>query len=78
MLKLWKVTFNDGGWHESLPTYQVVAETSEEAKKMVLEEHKYYKDWDCWATEFKIKGYIIEIYDEKTYMREKNLGNLVK
>lgn len=45
---------------------------------MVLEEHKYYKDWDCWATEFKIKGYIIEIYDEKTYMREKNLGNLVK
>lgn len=33
MLKLWKITFNDGGWHESLPSYQVVAETSEEAKK---------------------------------------------
>lgn len=78
MLKLWKVTFNDGGWHESLPTHQVVAENSEEAKKMALEKHKHYKGWECWATEFKINGYVIEIYDEKTYMREKNLDNLIK
>lgn len=33
MLKIWKVTFNDGGWHERLPSYTVVAENSDEAKK---------------------------------------------
>lgn len=77
MLKIWKVTFNDVGWHERLPSYTVVAENSDEAKKIAIEENKAYRDWDVWATEFKIEGYIIEIYDEKTYMREKKLGNLI-
>ena len=28
------------------------------------------------ASEFKIDGYVIEVYDEKTYNRKKNLDNL--
>ena len=58
MLKIFEVTFNDGGWHERLPSYTVVAESSEKAKEQVLSKHTYYKDWDCWASEYKIEGYV--------------------
>jgi nucleoside-diphosphate-sugar epimerase len=34
------------------------------------------KGWDVWASEFKITGYVIEIYDEETYNRDKNLKSL--
>ena len=77
MLKIWVVTFNDGGWRTSRPEYQVVSENKEEAIQKVLEENPGYKSrYDIWASEFKIKGYVIEVYDEKTYNREKNLENL--
>jgi len=77
MMKIWIVTFNDGGWHSSLPEYQVVSETKEEAIEKVLEKHPRYKSgYDIWASEFKMEGYVIEVYDEKTYTREKNLENL--
>ena len=75
-MKLFTVTFNDGGWHSSLPTYQVVAESKEEAIAKALEERPYYKSWDSWASEFKIDGYVIEIYDEKTYKRDKNIEKI--
>jgi hypothetical protein len=76
-MKIYTVTFNDGGWHSSLPEYQVVAETKEEAIEKVLEDNPRYKTgYDKWASEFKIEGYVIEVYDEKTYNREKNLENL--
>ena len=85
-MKIYTVTFNDGGWHSSLSKktitqrgveYQVVAETKEEAIEKVLEDNPRYKTgYDKWASEFKIDGYVIEVYDEKTYNREKNLENL--
>lgn len=76
-MKIWTVTFNDGGWHSSLPSYTVVAESKEEAIEKVLEQNPRYKNgWDKWASEFKIEGYVIEVYDEKTYNRDKNLDGL--
>lgn len=77
-MKIWTVTFNDGGWHSSRPSYQVVAESKDEAIEKVLEDNPRYKTgYDKWASEFKIEGYVIEVYDEKTYNREKNLEKLV-
>jgi hypothetical protein len=70
-LKIWKVTFNDGGWHQSLPSFTYVAESEDKAKKLALNEHPQYKTWDCWASEFTIDGFIIEVYDEKTYKSDK-------
>jgi hypothetical protein len=77
-MKIWTVKFNDGGWHSSLPSYQVVAESKDEAIEKVLEDNPRYRSgWDAWASEFKMEGYVIEVYDEKTYNREKNLEKLV-
>ena len=76
MLKIYEVTFNDGGWHQSLPKFIKVTESKDEAIKLVLDENPYYKTWDKWASEFKIDGYVIEVYDEKTYNRDKNLEKL--
>lgn len=79
MMKIYTVTFNDGGWHSgSLPSYQVVAESKDEAIEKVLEDNPRYKTgYDKWASEFKMDGYVIEVYDEKTYNRDKNLEKLV-
>jgi len=79
MMKIYTVTFNDGGWHSgSLPSYQVVAESKDEAIQKVLEDNPRYKTgYDVWASEFKIEGYVIEVYDEKTYNRNKNLENIL-
>lgn len=76
-MKIYNVTFNDGGWHESLPKFQVVAESKQAAIDQVLSEHRHYRGWDAWASEFKIDGYVIEVYDEKTYNRDKNLEKIV-
>jgi len=77
-MKIYTVTFNDGGWHSSLPSYQVVAESKDEAIEKVLEKNPRYRTgYDMWASEFKIEGYVIEVYDEKTYNRNKNLEELL-
>ncbi len=77
-VKIYTVTFNDGGWHTSLPEYRVVAESKEEAIEKVLNDNPRYKNgYDAWASEFKIEGYVIEVYDEKTYNRDKNLEKLI-
>ena len=78
-MKIYKITFNDGGWHSgSLPIITVVAESSDEAKEKALNENPRYKQgYDVWVSEFKIDGYVIEVYDEKTYKRNKNLENLI-
>jgi hypothetical protein len=78
-MKIYKITFNDGGWHSgSLPSITVVAESSDEAKEKALNENPRYKQgYDVWVSEFKIDGYVIEVYDEKTYKRNKNLENLI-
>ena len=78
-MKIYTVTFNDGGWHSSsLPNITVVAGSSDKAKEKALNENPRYKQgYDVWVSEFKIDGYVIEVYDEKTYNREKNLEKLV-
>ena len=78
MMKIWTVTFNDGGWHTSRPEYQVVADTKEKAIEKVLEKNPRYKSgYDKWASEFTIEGYIIEVYDEKTYNRDKIIDKIL-
>ena len=76
-MKIYTVTFNDGGWHSHRPEYQVVAESKESAiEKVLIENPRYRNGYDKWVSEFKIDGYVIEVYDEITYNREKNLENL--
>jgi len=79
MMKIYTVTFNDGGWHSgSRPSFDVVAESKDSAIQKVLENNPQYKTgYDAWASEFKIEGYVIEVYDEKTYNREKNLNKIL-
>ncbi len=79
MMKIYTVTFNDGGWHSgSLPNFTIVANSKEEAIEKVLEKNPRYKSgYDKWASEFTIEGYVIEVYDEKTYNREKNLDKIL-
>ena len=78
-MKIYTVTFNDGSWYSGgLPKFTIVANSKEEAIKKILDENPRYKSgWDVWATEFKIEGYVIEVYDEKTYNRNKNLDKLL-
>lgn len=78
-MKIYNVTFNDGGWHSGpLPNYTVVASSKQEAIDKVLEENtRYKKGYDVWATEFKIDGYVIEVYDEKSYIRDKKLEKII-
>jgi hypothetical protein len=76
-MKIYTVTFNDGGWHTSRPEYMAVAESKDEAIEKVLKDNPWYKNgYEAHLSEFKIDGYVIEVYDEKTYNREKNLENL--
>ena len=77
-MKIYTVTFNDGGWYSgSRPEYQVVTESKESAIEKVLIENTHYRSgYDAWASEFKIDGYVIEVYDEKTYQRDINLKTL--
>jgi len=79
MMKIYKVTFNDGGWHSgSLPSTTIVAESGDDAKEKALLLNPMYKNrYDVWVSEFKIEGYVIEVYDEKTYNREKNLNKIL-
>ena len=78
-MKIYEVTFNDGGWHSGpLPSFQIVAENKQEAIEKVLEKHPSYKTgYDKWVSEFKIKGYVIEVYDKKAHKRNKKLDKLV-
>ncbi len=79
-MKIYDVTFNDGGWYSAggRPSFQVVAENKEEAIEKVLTDHpSYRKGYDVWASEFKIKGYVIEVYDKKAHKRNKKLDKLV-
>ena len=50
-MKIYIVTFNDGGWHTSRPEHQVVAESKAEAIEKVLKEFPHYKNgYDAWAS----------------------------
>lgn len=77
-MKIYKVTFNNGGWNSgSLPNVTVVAESIDDAKEKALYENPRYKQgYDVWVSEFKIEGYVIEVYDEKSYNRDKNIERI--
>jgi len=78
-MKIWTVTFNDGGWYSGpRPNFTIVSESQKEAIAKVLEENPIYKNgYDVWASEFKIDGYVIEVYDEKSYNRDKTLKQIL-
>lgn len=76
MLKIYRVTFNDGNWHSSLPSEIVVASSNSGAILKAREDNKHYKNWDAWASEFTVEGYVIEVYDEKSYVRDKKLETI--
>jgi hypothetical protein len=77
-MKIFVVTFNDGGWHSvPRPNFTVVSESKQSAIDKVLEDNpNYRRGYDVWASEFKIDGYVIEVYDEKSYNRDKIIENL--
>jgi hypothetical protein len=78
-MKIWVVTFNDGGWHSGpRPNFTVVSESKQSAIDKVLEDNpNYRRGYDVWASEFKIDGYVIEVYDEKSYNRDKTLKQII-
>lgn len=78
-LKIYKVTHMHGDWvgEGGYPKERVIASSKEEAIEMVLKERKYWDRRNTYASEFKIKGYVIEVYDEKTYKRDKNLESIL-
>jgi hypothetical protein len=76
-LHIYEVTHMHGGWvSNGYPSETVVARSEKEAKEMALAIHKYWEPHNTHATEFKINGYVIEVYDERTYKRDKNLEKL--
>jgi hypothetical protein len=77
-MKIYTVTFNNGGWYSgSMPSYTVVAQNKEESIDKVLVDNPHYRSGhDVWASEFKIEGYVIEVYDEKVYKRDKNIDEI--
>lgn len=79
-MKIYTVSFNDGGWHSGpSPSETVVAENKKEAIEKALEiSPMYKKGYDVWATEFKIKGYVVEVYDERTYKRDTNIKKIIE
>lgn len=66
-----------GGWvSNGYPEETIITTSKEEALSMALAKNT---DWDkrnTHASEFKIDGYVIEVYDEKTYNRDKSLEKL--
>ena len=76
-LKIYTVTFNDGGWHQSLPSFTVVAESSNKAEEMVRSEQTHYNEWSGWASEFKIEGYEITVKNAKAQQREDKIDAIL-
>ncbi len=79
-LKIYTVTFNDGGWYSSgaRPSETVVAESKEQAIEKALEKSPQYKSYDKWASEFTIDGYVIELHDKATYERDNNINSIIE
>ena len=76
-MKIYNVTHMQRGWTSGgYPTETIVANSKEEAVDKALEMNKYWERKNTYASEFKIDGYVIEVYDEKTYNRNKKLSTL--
>ena len=79
-MKIYNVTFDDGGWHSGpRPNFMIVADSKEEAIEKALKDNPLYsKGYSKWASEFKIDGYVIEVYDKTSYNRDKNIKKLIE
>lgn len=82
MLKLYSVSFDTdpGGWKSGSDySILVVAESKEESKKIALEKEPMYKRNGVITNsrEIKVEGYVIEIHDEKTFNRLKNIDKII-
>jgi hypothetical protein len=77
-MKIYKVLFNDGSFYSSgIPEIMVVAESIEDAKDKALEKNpKYSLGYDVWVKEFEIEGYVIEVFEKKSYDRDKSLDKI--
>jgi len=76
-LHIYDVTHMHGGWvTNGYPTERVIANSKEEALNMVLSDNSSWDRRNTYAKEFKIDGYVIEVYDEKSYNRNKNIEKL--
>ncbi len=77
-MKVYKVMFNDGGWHRTdLPSRMVVAESESSAVEKAKKKHPHYSDHEAWATELEIDGYVIVAYDKKEYEREQKIKEVL-
>ena len=77
-LKIYDVTHMHGGWvTNGYPTERVITTSSEEAINIVLSDNPSWNRKNTYAREFKIKGYVIEVYEESTYNRVKNIEKLI-
>lgn len=76
-LHIYEVTHMHGGWvSNGYPKETVITFSKEEAINVALEKNSSWDRRNTYASEFKIKGYVIEVYDEKSYNREKNIEKL--
>lgn len=66
-----------GGWvTNGYPKTTVITFSKEEALNIALAKNSSWERRNTHASEFKIDGYVIEVYDEKTYNRDKNIEKL--
>jgi hypothetical protein len=76
-LHIYDVTHMHGGWvTNGYPTERVISSSKEEALDTILEKNTSWERRNTYASEFKIDGYVIEVYDEKTYNRDEILKKL--
>lgn len=75
MLKIFRVTFNDGMWHSGSLSGTIfeVAETREEAIETARSKNPDLRDTHGWATEFEIEGYVIRVHDERSLRRSERI-----
>ncbi len=76
-LHIYKVTHMHGGWvTDGYPNEEVITFSKDEAINIALFNNPSWDRRNTSASEFIIKGYVIEVYDEKSYNRDKNIEKL--
>ncbi len=82
-MKLFNVSWSeDGQWKSGMDNYKLVpADSKEEAKQKANSDPKnavYQSRWySCYCSEVKINGYVIEVYDETSYKRDKKIEKII-
>lgn len=76
-LSIYTVTFNDGGWHESLPTFMCVALSKSDAIEHAKAALPYYSNWSCYAVELQFEGYDIIVKNSEAKIREDKINEIL-